>query len=139
MTFTQITLETAKAQMDRYPKAVQWCTRLQQDAGMGWSEGVTVNIRWAQATFEHEMGHACANILRIEKELGALAMAQPGAQAQTNENIFCYGAQRLARGEYETALAEYAADAIAWYYRDRERGTSELPAPVAAYLATKLA
>lgn len=103
-----------------------------------WSSGgATVHYHFVadyDSSFWHEMGHATAHILGIEEELGRLVMKQPNAQSETNENPFCYGAQRLARHDFHTALAEYAADAIRMYYLEPD----ELPAPVLLYLSSKL-
>lgn len=137
---TTITLTEARELVNEYPYPVRAAVTVQQSGSMGWCQyngwGATVDIGsyGSLYTYRHEMGHATARIMRIERELGELAMAQPGAKSETNDNIFCYGAQRLARFDYETAIAEYAADAINYYYYDRE----QLPRAVVNYLDNKL-
>ena len=71
-----------------------------------------VGVEW---TFYHQMGHAAAYILGIERTLGTLVMMQPGYQALTEDNPYSGGAQNLYCGHYDDALADYAAEALAIY------------------------
>jgi hypothetical protein len=122
---------------NRYPQIVQRNTKLiETNTWMGkckFSLG-RAEVWCNEGSFAHEMGHATAWILGINEELGKLVKAQPGALIETNDNPFCYGAQMLAWHQYETAIAEYAADAIMYYYED----PTQLPVPVMDYLKTKL-
>jgi len=112
------------ADLTHYPEAVQRRTHLVKEEVYGgfcrMSLGQAEVHYCYPHTFFHEMGHAAAYLLGIEKELGLLVMQQPGAQSETNENLFCYGAQRLAVHEFDRAIAEYAADAINYYVTEPE-------------------
>lgn len=120
--------------LSNYPAKVQSLTLVVDDGPyLGWCHVNGYQAIVTTASFEHEMGHATAKLLGIEKELGEMVMASHNAKSETNENIFCYGAQRLAAGHYEIALAEYAADAIRAYTED----WPELPQNIKDYIASK--
>lgn len=112
-------MDWAKEQLNNYPERVKLGTRLFTGSGQCNYSGymARIQIGFWKGTFEHEMGHATAYLMGINEELGKMVMAEPGAKIETNDNPFCYAAQRLARGEYDTAIAEYSADAIKHYYR----------------------
>jgi hypothetical protein len=81
------------------------------------------------------LGHAAAKIMGIEQELGELIFETiPGALSETNENIFCYDAQMIAKGDRAHGIREFAADAIRGYLED----DPDLLASILAYLKSKL-
>ncbi len=120
--------------LSNYPAKVQTLTIVVDDGPyLGWCHLNGYQAVVTAASFEHEMGHATAKLLGIEEELGKMAMTSPNAKSETNENIFCYGAQRLAAGQYKIALEEYAADAIRAYTEH----WPELPQSIKDYIESK--
>ena len=107
--------------LDRYPDSVRLNTRLHptlQYRGFTRLLNGQADVHYCvgyEWSFYHEMGHAAAYILDIERPLGTLVMMQPGYQSIVTDNPFAAGAQALYCGDYDHALADYAADAIAYY------------------------
>jgi len=115
-----------------YPSKVQALTSVRECySGECLYNGLTAIV--TTGAFLHEMGHATAHILGIESELGWLVWNTKGSEIVTNDNIFCYGAQRREKGFEKVALAEYAADAIQAYVA----GWEELPLAIKKYLDSK--
>lgn len=122
--------------LDQYPLSIISRTTIRAD--YSWSAYARLYPGWAEIHycsyngygFYHEMGHASAHLLGIEQELGRLVMACPNAKTETNDNIFCYGAQRLALHEYDRAIAEYAAVAIEYFITDPDA----LPSNIRAFI-----
>lgn len=120
--------------LSNYPTRVQALTVVVNDGPyFGWCSMRGYQAIVTTTSFSHEMGHATVKLLGIEKELGKMVMASPNAKSETNENIFCYGAQRLAAGDYNTAIEEYAADAIRAYTEN----WAELPQNIKEYIEDK--
>ena len=93
--------------------------------------------------FYHELGHAVAFLMDLNKELGNLVMNNQNG-LPTNDNPFSYGVQVLEMislpqrkniSKMEVALQEFSADAIAYYYMDM---WEDLPEVVLEYLKEKL-
>ena len=125
---------TVEKDLSKYPAKVQaFVTVVDDGPYLGWCTQLGYKTIVTTASFEHEMGHAVAKILGIETELGEMVMNSPNAKSTTNENIFCYGAQRLEAGEYNTAISEYAADAIRAYTEN----WPELPEDIRQWIAKK--
>ncbi len=119
--------------LSEYPLIVQQLVTVVNDGPyLGWCYKRGYQVIVTTASFEHEMGHATAKLLEIEEELGQMAMNSTNAKSVTNENIFCYGAQRLEAGD-NSAIEEYAADAIRAYTEK----WPELPQNIKEYIESK--
>lgn len=129
-----LTVTEAQEKLQKYPKLVQMCVEIVDAGYAGYCTRKGYKYEVTVGQYEHEMGHAVAKILGIEQELGNMVALLPGADSVTNENPYCYPAQYLAKGDTETAVREYAAEAIRNYYDN-----SELPEAIKGYIKSKVA
>lgn len=115
--------------ISQYPKYIRDRVTIETVAYGGTcaaSSSMTYHITCNEYTLHHEMGHAAAKIMGIEHELGMLIWDTPGCDVITNDNFFCYGAQRRKWHDSRRAVVEYAADAIRAYVLN----VPQLPAEV---------
>lgn len=129
-----------EAQFQEYPEIVQVRTKyiVNENAYSGACKvnfwGCEIKTAPSEHIFRHEMGHATANILGIEQELGQMVANLPTSTIRTNDNIFSYGAYIRTLQGFDRAVQEYAAIAIEYYYMWED----ELPPSIRKYLDGKL-
>lgn len=127
-----LTVTEAQEKLQNYPKLVQMCVEIVDMGYAGYCTRKGYKYEVTVGQYEHEMGHATAKIFGIEQELGEMVAMLPNADSPTNENPYCYPAQYLAKGDKETAIREYAAEAIRNYYEG-----AELPEAIREYIKSK--